>query len=289
MKVSIGIPFYNAEKYLEYAIKSVLYQSHQEWELILIDDGSTDNSLEIAKSFNDSRIRVISDGQNKKLSARLNQIVKEAKYEYIVRMDADDLMDSTRIEKQIKFLNDNPDIDLVSASVCSISNDNKIYGARIYEHNDLNAFDILAGNIGIVHPSLMVRKSWYERNHYQDNIVAEDYELWCRSYFNDDLKCYRMSEPLYYYREDSSITYAKLKRAYKDQLRIVSNYKSKLNSFSFYHLFIKLYLKLLIIFVLNTFNQLDFLFKFRISRELSKRELDIINTNINLLYSKEFS
>ena len=74
--VSIGIPFYNCEDYLAYAIKSVINQSYTNWELFLLDDGSTDNSLEIANSFRyDERIKVISDGLNKGLSFRLNQLI----------------------------------------------------------------------------------------------------------------------------------------------------------------------------------------------------------------------
>ena len=94
MFITIGISIYNAELYLADAIKSIISQSFEKWELILIDDGSTDNSLSIAKLFaeQDSRIRIISDGQNKKLPCRLNQIIQEAKYEYITRMDEDDLI-----------------------------------------------------------------------------------------------------------------------------------------------------------------------------------------------------
>src|SRR5690554_4188978 len=90
--VSIGIPFFNAEAYLLDAIKSVFAQTHQNWELILLDDGSTDRSLEIARSIDDPRVRVYSDGQNKHLAARLNEIARLARYEYLARMDADDLM-----------------------------------------------------------------------------------------------------------------------------------------------------------------------------------------------------
>ena len=117
--ISIGIPFYNAEAYLEDAIKSVLAQTFQEWELILVDDGSSDGSLDIAKKYEqlDSRIRVISDGLNKKLPTRLNEIIKEAKFNLIARMDADDLMDIERLEKQYAFLSANPEYDLLQ-QVC---------------------------------------------------------------------------------------------------------------------------------------------------------------------------
>ena len=81
MKITIAIPFYNAEEYLPDAIRSVFAQTFQDWELLLIDDGSTDASLAIANSVDDERVRVISDGKNKKLAARLNEVTQWAKYD----------------------------------------------------------------------------------------------------------------------------------------------------------------------------------------------------------------
>ena len=91
MAITIGIPFYNAEAYLADAIRSVFAQTYEDWELILIDDGSTDNSLAIARSVDDPRVRVYSDGKNKKLASRLNELTQLATYEFIARMDADDV------------------------------------------------------------------------------------------------------------------------------------------------------------------------------------------------------
>src|SRR5690606_5073350 len=132
MKISIGIPFFNAECYLEGAIKSIIQQSLKDWELILVDDGSTDNSLDIARYFaqKDTRIRVISDGLNKKLPYRLNQIIKESKGEYIARMDADDLIHPDRLKIQLEFLENNKNFDLVSAGIISINDKNQIKGIR---------------------------------------------------------------------------------------------------------------------------------------------------------------
>ena len=104
--ISIGIPFYNAEKYLKFAIQSVIAQSYQNWELILVDDGSSDNSLEIAQDFalKDARIRVICDGKNRKLPYRLNQLILESKGDFIARMDADDIMHPDRLLIQLTYL-----------------------------------------------------------------------------------------------------------------------------------------------------------------------------------------
>lgn len=280
MNISIGISFYNCEKFLASAIKSILAQTHTDWELILINDGSTDHSLEIARSFDDSRIRIISDGLNMKLAARLNQIIDLSKYDYIARMDADDIIDPFRLEKQIKFLDQNQDIDLVSTGVCSISNKNEVRGIRNYKNSCLSSFDVISGNIGLVHASVMARKSWYLRNRYKENIVAEDYELWNRAFANNDLKIYRVQEPLYYYREDDNVTYAKLMKAYKSQLSIISDYKSALTLFDYLKINLKMYFKIIVIFILNMFGMLDILLKRRGVEQPTSDQLANIQENL---------
>jgi len=225
--ITIGIAFLNAEPYLADAVKSVLMQTFQDWELILVDDGSTDNSLKIAKQFAeiDKRIRVISDGTNKKLPARLNQIVREAKGEYIARMDADDLISPIRIQRQYDYLQANPSIDLVSTGLLSLKDDLTLVGYRGTRANkSISMLDAFLGTTGIVHASVLAKKSWYLRNQYnENNRLAEDYELWQKAYLNDDLKVGFIDYPLYYYREESSITLKNLLKAYNTQIDIIRN------------------------------------------------------------------
>lgn len=280
MRVTIGIPFYNCEAFLAAAIKSVIAQTYENWELILVDDGSKDCSLEVAKSFADPRIRVISDGKNRKLSARLNQIISEAKGEYIARMDADDMLDPCRLEKQVRILKENPNIDLVSTGVASISNDNKIRGIRNYYNIKLSKYNMVAGNIGIVHASILARKSWYLRHQYKEGIIAEDYELWNRAYFNNDLNCYKIPEPLYYYREDGNVTYPKLMRAYKNQISIIPQYRKDLSFIEFLKINLKMYLKILIIFILNSLGMLGILLSRRVSEALTDEQVLLIESKI---------
>src|SRR5699024_7083751 len=104
--ITIGIPFFTDESYLDMAIRSIINQTYQDWVLLLVDDGSSDGSLGIAKKYEekDSRISVISDGENKKLPYRLNQIAQLTKTPYLARMDADDIMHPERIEKQLGIL-----------------------------------------------------------------------------------------------------------------------------------------------------------------------------------------
>lgn len=229
--ISIGISIYNAEQYLSYAISSVLSQTHKYWELILVDDGSTDRSLEIANRFAelDDRIRVISDGKNRKLPFRLNQIIDEAKYSYIARMDADDLMHPERLERQLKFLIENPNYDLVSTGLVSINNNNKVYGYRSPSSLDVD-FNIVNSTYPINHATILVRKEWYQRNKYNvDFPRSQDYELWCRTSSNKDLAVAIIPDLLYYYREEGLIGSNKLIQSYKAGYEAYSNYSGRNN------------------------------------------------------------
>lgn len=225
--ITIGISIYNAETYLEDAIKSVLAQTYPYWELILIDDGSTDDSLKIAQEFavRDNRIRIISDGKNKRLPARLNQIIQEAKFDYIARMDADDLISPLRLEKQLEFLEKNQKYDLVSTGILSLKNDLSLMGYRATaENKNIDLQDAILGTTGIIHASILARKDWYLRNLYnENNKLAEDYELWLRAFIKNDLKVGFIEEPLYYYREDQNIKLEKLLKAYLTQMEIINN------------------------------------------------------------------
>ena len=224
--ISIGIPFYNAEKYLALSIQSVLSQSYKNWELILLDDGSTDESLKIANSYakNDRRIRVISDGENRKLPYRLNQLIKESRGEFIARMDADDLMHPDRLAKQFRFLEDNKKYDLVSSGLISIDNTNKVQGYRCVTklYDDFYKPRL---SYPIVHPSIMARKSWYERNKYSlEYPRAEDFELWTRAIINNDFKIAVLPDLLMFYREEGNIDLNKMLNSYSDILKIYSDY-----------------------------------------------------------------
>lgn len=224
--VSIGISFYNAEKYLADAICSILAQTHSKWELILIDDGSTDSSLEVARLYEkqDNRIRVISDGENKRLAARLNQIILESKYDYIARMDADDLMSNDRIEKQLAILKNNTEVDFVTTGSLTIGKNNELTGVRLGHNYQMSAEEILNGVTNLLHASLLTRKSWYLRNNYnEERVIAQDFELWLNAAKNNDLKYFVIEEPLYWYRVTENVTIEKLNKGYSTQIEVISN------------------------------------------------------------------
>jgi len=111
--VSIGMPVRNGEATLGYAVASIVLQTHQDWELLLMDDGSTDASTDVAARFADPRIRVVSDGRRLGLASRMNQAMATARGRYFARMDADDISYPGRLATQIAFLESHPQIDLV--------------------------------------------------------------------------------------------------------------------------------------------------------------------------------
>lgn len=265
--ISIGIPFHNSEKYLAYAIESVLYQTYSNWELILLDDGSTDSSLDIANLYakKDSRIRVISDGENKKLPFRLNQLIDESKGEYIARMDADDIMHPDRLFKQFTYLNSNRDIDIVSSGLVSIDSNNCIKGYRS-SSNIITNVSIDKG-FPIVHPSVMARKNWFLRNKYNENFPrSQDYELWCRSFAKNDLKIAILPELLLYYREEGVISVDKLKRSYIDSFKIYTKYSKRFNLKKFFiH-----YCKVVVVFILDKIGSLQKIANRRNNKVLDK-------------------
>lgn len=279
--ISIGIPFYNCEDFLADAIKSVLLQTYENWELILVDDGSKDRSLEIAKSFMDTRIRVISDGENKKLPARLNQIIHESKGDYIVRMDADDLISPLRLEKQLNFLKQNGCYDLVSTGILSLKNDLSLVGYRGTKENKVVSLsDAILGTTGIIHASVFAKKSWCVRNLYnENNRLAEDYELWLKAFLKDDLKVGFIEEPLYYYREDQNIKLEKILRAYATQIKIIECLDNGLISNKIKKKYIqKFYIKIIIIKILFII-KFDFL--------LHRRRVDVSrNSEFNLILNE---
>jgi len=256
--ISIGIPFFNAEAYLEDAIKSVLAQTFQEWELILVDDGSSDGSLDIAKKYEqvDSRVRVISDGLNKKLPTRLNEIIREAKFNLIARMDADDLMDVERLEKQYAFLSANPEYDLVTTGMYSIDQRNEVLGKRLPENRIMQANEILGGLTNLLHASMLAKKQWCLRNPYkEDNALAEDYELWLSAAIKNDLKYSVLQEPLYYYREVENVKKEKMIKGYNTQIEVINKYYAGVISNKLKNKIVfKFELKKIIVKIFNFFN-----------------------------------
>ncbi|MCG3859939.1 glycosyltransferase family 2 protein [Psychrobacter sp. Ps2] len=286
--ITVGIPFYNAEKYLEDAICSVIAQTHKKWELILINDGSNDKSLDIAVKYSlvDKRIRVISDGVNKKLPNRLNQIIQESNYDFIARMDADDLMSNDRLEKQLKILKNNKEIDFVTTGCLTIGKDNELTGVSEGRDYQMSAANILEGVTNILHASLLARKNWYIRNQYNETIVqAEDFDLWLQAAKNNDLNYIVIKDPLYWYRVVENVTIEKIVNGYNAQIEIINNnYDGVIFYISKYKIIKKFKIKKVIVKSLDTMGLLKILLKRR-SNRYNKEQLDYYNDHFTKIQS----
>ncbi|OJV38892.1 MAG: hypothetical protein BGO29_10790 [Bacteroidales bacterium 36-12] len=227
--ITIGIPFYNAEKFLSQAILSVLNQTYQDWELILLDDGSSDTSLSIARKFTDTRIKVISDGKNRGLVYRLNQLSRMAQGCYYARMDADDIMHPKRLEQQINFLESTKNVDVVGSGYYSIDENNNIAGKYIANKN-LDNIQSLLKNGGFVHPSIMGRTDWFIQNPYNSDMERmEDFELWLRTIEKSSF--YNINDALLFYRTEETSTYKKYVRTNINIIKLLKNKQANITKF----------------------------------------------------------
>ncbi|MBI4915337.1 MAG: glycosyltransferase family 2 protein [Acidobacteria bacterium] len=225
MPVTFGIPFFNAQRTLRDAIGAVFAQTNEDWELILVDDGSVDGSLETARAVNDPRVRVLSDGANRGLPARLNQIVAEARFEVVARMDADDLMSPHRLDRQLAVL-EGTGAEIVTSAMAMLSDDLQPTGIRDCRPR-VDAKALLRGH-GIAHAPLIARARWFRHNRYDESLLrAQDAELWCRSFHAGTLTATTVAgvdEPLYFCREEAGVSLSKVLKAHAALRRLVRAY-----------------------------------------------------------------
>ncbi|MEI5983687.1 glycosyltransferase family 2 protein [Sphingobacterium sp. PU5-4] len=265
-KVSIAIPFYNAEKYLSLAIDSVIYQSYINWELLLIDDGSNDSSVVIAKNYEkvDNRIRLYSDGLNKNLGYRLNQIPDLVHGEFLCRMDADDIMHPNKIEKQVDFLIKNPTVDVLGTNAYSIDENGNVQGIRA------NTDVLIIDNVrGFIHPTIMAKTSWFKNNPYDvDAVRIEDAELWLRTARKSNFKV--LGTPLFFYREFGTHYYKKYLKGIPSLWYLLKKHKMGLSFVMFSLKYLISTLKIYLYFIFGKEHRL-----------IKKRNQKIIENEIN--------
>lgn len=180
-RITVGIPFYNEERFLADAVRSILAQTERDIEVLLVDDGSTDRSLEIAKSFTDPRIVIVSDGQRRKLPARLNEIARRARADLVARMDADDVSHPDRLARQLAELEADDAIDAVGTWAGLVDDAGEVFA--IAEAAPLPASRKTALLRGVfAHATMLARRSWLLANPYDERLTrSEDRDLWCRT------------------------------------------------------------------------------------------------------------
>lgn len=201
-QISVIMPVWNSQQYLTEAVESVLAQTFKDFELIALDDGSTDTSLEILQKFEnqDSRIRVIS-GEHQGYSPLLNKGLSLAQGEYIARMDSDDVCLPNRFEEQVHFLNKNPDYVAVGSQAIRIDPEGDAIAQMEFptDHNTIDQSQI-AGRGKIMHPASMIRtEALLKINGYRPEFEpGEDFDLFIR--LAEVGKLANLSQPLLKYR-----------------------------------------------------------------------------------------
>lgn len=209
MKISVIMGIYNtlSKEMLETSINSILNQTYTDFEFIICDDGSTNECKKWAEEIckNDKRVRFIENEKNKGLAFTLNHCLEYAKGQYIARMDDDDESVLDRFEKQVNFLDNNPDIGLVASNMNLFDDESGIWGERKYKEY-VKCEDFLY-RVAVAHPTIMARREAYDIvNGYLDipkTLRVEDYDCFMRM-FAKGIKMYNFQEPLLNYREDKN-------------------------------------------------------------------------------------
>lgn len=180
--ISMVMPAYNVEKWVGPAIISLLNQTFTEFELIVVDDGSTDNTLNVLKEIEkkDSRVRVYFNGDNRGLVYTLNKALVFARGDYVARMDADDIAMPNRLEKQMRFLNDHPDYSLVGSQMVSIDEQGREYAKSSCPVEYDIARRALHYSSPVPHIWLCKKSVYTDLGGYRDVAPAEDYDFLLR-------------------------------------------------------------------------------------------------------------
>jgi glycosyltransferase involved in cell wall biosynthesis len=193
--VTVGIPFRNEERHLGSAVRSILAQTWSNLEILLVDDGSTDGSLDIARSFRDGRVTVISDGQHRYLPARLNEVVARARGALVARMDADDVAHPDRIRREVEALESAGPDAAAAGTWAGIVGEDDLPIAVVEVAEPFSASSALERGL-FPHATLLARREWLLANPYDERLTrAEDRDLWCRTFATTRFVI--VPEPLY--------------------------------------------------------------------------------------------
>ena len=220
--VTIGLPMKNVAGTISGTLRSIFAQTYSRWELLIVDDGSTDESVDVVRRIRDPRVKILVDGCPRGLVYRLNQIASMAQTPYVARMDADDLMHPERIARQIEFLDTHPSVAVVGASAWVIDAGDKVIGVRDMPAGNPSPQEVLRHG-RFVHPTVMARREWFLANPYDaDYLRAEDHELWCRTMERGGFAS--LEDRLLFYRDYTGVMYGKYAQSCRTQRRIFRRY-----------------------------------------------------------------
>jgi glycosyltransferase involved in cell wall biosynthesis len=229
--VTVGMAVHNQSELVGAAVRSILNQSLGDWELLAVDDGSSDRTQSVLRTFTDRRIRVIHDGRRLGLAARLNQLVDMSQGPYFARMDADDVAYPERFQRQVEFLMANPEIDLVACNVVVFRSDGRGIGCRRSPQSHFEICRHPAAGFALPHPSWMGKLEWFRSNRYSPELTStQDQDLLLRSYAHSKFAC--LPDILLGYREDR-LSLRKILRGRRNySLALIRYFRSKGNYFS---------------------------------------------------------
>lgn len=208
--ITIGLPVHNAAGTIVDTIKSVFTQSFTNWKLLIVDDASTDGTLDIIQGIRHERVTVVHHYENAGLAQRLNEIAQLTASPFLARLDADDLMSPDRLETQVRYLEAHPTIDMVATDAITIDECSRPYG-YLRSNPDPSRFHYFKGG-PYIHPTITGRSDWFRANPYDANLRrAEDQELWIRTLRARQTAVIPL--PFMYYREGNTVTPEKYRRS----------------------------------------------------------------------------
>lgn len=199
--ISVIMSVYNDASFLNDAIDSILNQTYNNFEFIIVNDCSTDNSLSIINSYTDNRIKILNNESQLGLSKSLNKAIKIAQGDYIARMDADDYSYNTRFEKQIQFFTNNPTIEVLGTWCKLIDANGYLIESEYRTEANFDLIKIRAFfGSPMIHPSVMFSSNIIHKYLYNEEYLrSQDYELWTRL-ISDGIKMSNLQEFLLNYR-----------------------------------------------------------------------------------------
>jgi glycosyltransferase involved in cell wall biosynthesis len=201
--ISIVMSVYNAAPTLGEALASIFAQTFNDWELIVADDGSTDETATLLRRMRDPRVRLIVDGERQHLARRLNQAIGMARGKYVARMDGDDVMHPERLARQLAFIEQRPEVDVIDSAVYLIDRSTNVFAVFAEPIREPDPAAIMIARRFLAHPAVFARNVWFRQNQYSESPDferCEDLELWIRSLLAGRLRVARVREPLLFYR-----------------------------------------------------------------------------------------
>lgn len=227
--ISVIMSVYNDENNLAFAIESILNQSYKDFEFIIINDSSNDNSKNIILDFQkkDKRIVYLENQKNEGLAKSLNKAISISKGKFIARMDSDDICMMDRFKIQIEFLENNTDIDVLGTGAILIDKENKKIGNVLMPRTDKEIKKVLIYKNSIIHPSVIIKKYvLIELGGYNPSFLkAQDLDLWVRL-ANNGKNFYNLQEYLINYRVDLNKSYSTIIKGFKVSFLKAFKYKS---------------------------------------------------------------